>query len=245
MSYEKKKVLVRKKSLKFACSVSKSLPSSPDVEKKVVHFADTEGKTLADIKTYVPSYDDLDALRMVFLKNDGPFPPSPDGNQNLPGDKVDGAYYSRSQFLKLKGSSTKLSKKSTTPFPRPETHNVLSKCFQLDMTDIEEKLKRLKIVLEDVIIVGRTVQGRIIVENIAYDKEVSVRYTFDDWKTMEDCPAHYIPLSNEIDTDRFMFSLNIPKSCKKLIFALQYCVNGKEYWDNNSENNYKIIDCSK
>ncbi|KAI1233499.1 hypothetical protein IHE44_0004680 [Lamprotornis superbus] len=57
--------------------------------------------------------------------------------------------------------------------------------------------------------------GTIQVRNVAFEKQVSVRYTFNQWESI-----------HELST--------------LLQFAARYQVNGQEYWDNNRGKNYTL-----
>lgn len=244
MSATPKKItrITRKTSLRISCAMSKSVPTSPTADKKAVHFADADGQELVYVKTYVPSYDDLDALRKVFLKN---------GSFISKRGSVDDSAVTDRRFKKLRGSATRMQRFAVTQVAELNM-NSLSSCFDsldIDDEEVEERLKKKHVLLKDMVFHNRTVKGYIIVSNLAFEKRIFVRHTFDDWKTFLEVEAFYIPImSNEEclpGADNFMFSIDFPKSAKILLFALQYCVCGKEYWDNNDGNNYKIADfCS-
>ncbi|KAJ3770824.1 putative phosphatase regulatory subunit-domain-containing protein [Lentinula raphanica] len=98
-------------------------------------------------------------------------------------------------------------------------------------------LEEMKLGLDESSIVGR-----IRVRNIAFQKWVAVRFTFDDWQTTSEVTAKYVEsLSAEIDI--FGFSIRLSDLLarieeKTLIVALRYNINGKEIWDNNHGRNY-------
>lgn len=84
--------------------------------------------------------------------------------------------------------------------------------------------------------------GYIEVENIAYDKDVTVHYSYNgtDWY---DCSAEYYkPTWGNYEAWRF----SIPgiaygyKSSVTIQFAIKYEVNGQTYWDNNNGKNYSV-----
>lgn len=240
-----KKTRIYQKSLSVSITMSKSEPTSPTADKKNVHFA--EGKDLVNVKTFVPSYDDLDALRKVFLKN---VPLQARNNlQNGESDTEDDTDPPENEvkrFGKLKGSTMLLTARRTLV---EHTFNqeaaCLSTCYdQLQPEEIEERIKMHEICLTDTRLNGRTVNGFITVNNLAYHKEVSIRHTFDDWKTVREVPAYYISTFEDGARDRFGFSLPFPSKDTEMYFALRYSVNDKEYWDNNCGNNYKIVDFS-
>jgi hypothetical protein len=82
----------------------------------------------------------------------------------------------------------------------------------------------------------------------AIPKVVIARFTLDDWKTASDVAAEFItdlhPLEGANGYDRFNFSINLADQTnlesKTLFFCVKYCVNGQEYWDNNSSVNFQV-----
>ena len=96
--------------------------------------------------------------------------------------------------------------------------------------------------------------GRIKVKNIAFEKQVSVRVTFDRWATHKDYPAVYnAQLSNNTsilpyDTFMFNFSVEVNKipTPREIQFAVCFKAgpNGcsGEYWDNNDGCNYMVVE---
>ena len=71
---------------------------------------------------------------------------------------------------------------------------------------------------------------------------MTIRYTLDSWVTSTDVDACYLPNSNDGDTDRFSFSLALPRNHKEMEFAIRYKTGTAEYWDNNFNRNYKVKD---
>ncbi|CAJ0636076.1 4087_t:CDS:2 [Entrophospora sp. SA101] len=92
-------------------------------------------------------------------------------------------------------------------------------------------------------------QGRIMVQNIAFHKLVEVRYTFDFWQTVSEVKATYAEGVAEKDKDSFdvfIFSIELfdnsrnPIDGKTMYFAVHYNVSNRDYWDNNSGSNYRV-----
>lgn len=95
--------------------------------------------------------------------------------------------------------------------------------------------------LENTVFCGFAMTGTVKVKNIAFAKEVTVRYTVDGWKSCRDVWADYVPKSSDGKTDRFQFRISIPHDVDvggKLEFAIRYRTAGEEYWDNNLHRNY-------
>lgn len=92
--------------------------------------------------------------------------------------------------------------------------------------------------------------GHIAVKNIAFEKHVAVKYTFDNWKTITELPAEYNDdlrrKRRDNGYDRFTFAINmadLPQhaaSPKSLFFCVRYATNNQEFWDNNSQANYQV-----
>ena len=98
-----------------------------------------------------------------------------------------------------------------------------------------------KVCLENAVFCGFAMTGTVKVKNIAFAKEVTVRFTVDGWKSYRDIWADYVPKSSDGETDRFQFRISVPQDVDiggKLEFAIRYRTAGEEYWDNNFQRNY-------
>ncbi|KAI0428065.1 putative phosphatase regulatory subunit-domain-containing protein [Xylaria sp. FL1042] len=90
--------------------------------------------------------------------------------------------------------------------------------------------------------------GFVSVANLAFQKSVVCRFTFDYWKTTSEVGAEYHheirPGESEIGHDRFQFSIKLSDiadlEAKTLFFCIRYNVNGLEYWDNNNNVNFQV-----
>jgi len=88
--------------------------------------------------------------------------------------------------------------------------------------------------------------GTVKVKNIACNKAVTIRCTFDSWSSYQDFAAK--PVSSEQLTFglfvTFTFEVIVPSSVstKKgaVQFAVYYLADGQEFWDNNCCQNYVI-----
>ncbi|NXX82203.1 PPR3D phosphatase, partial [Urocolius indicus] len=117
-----------------------------------------------------------------------------------------------------------------------------------DCMDFSSRLQEQQVCLERVTSSDLGIRGTIQVRNIAFEKQVSVRYTFNQWKTLHEVCAHWhssIPEKNRQDeVDVFTFFLPVPpfllQLCSIVQFAARYQVNGQEYWDNNRGKNYSL-----
>jgi hypothetical protein len=91
---------------------------------------------------------------------------------------------------------------------------------------------------------GTCANGRIRVRNIAFEKWVAVRFTFDEWQTTSEMTAKYFDSVDDGTFDRFTFSIRLSDIMsrieeKTLFLAIRYTTAGREIWDNNHGQNYK------
>lgn len=133
---------------------------------------------------------------------------------------------------------------------RPLVYNHTRCLFSLekDTRSIVRRAIERKICLENILCSQFAILGLIRVKNIALKKEITVRYTSNNWKTHRDIWADYVSSSADKSTDKFTFRISIyswlfEDKCD-VEFALCYKVNGAEYWDNNDGVNYGIT-CTK
>lgn len=97
----------------------------------------------------------------------------------------------------------------------------------------------------------RSVKGTVRVRNISFEKWVAVRFTLDNWTTVNEVSAEYSESVNDGQSDRFTFSiklnelLNWPRGAgqhetKTMFLCLRYTTPGAEFWDNNDSLNYQL-----
>ncbi|KAF8914492.1 putative phosphatase regulatory subunit-domain-containing protein [Mucidula mucida] len=117
------------------------------------------------------------------------------------------------------------------------------------------------VVVESLRLTNLTLQGTLLVKNVAYAKDVSVRFTLDDWRTTSEVAARYtaslssLPLATssvftgEVSAgsswDRFTFSIKLEDyssslAARTLYFAARYAAAGGEWWDNNMGHDYRV-----
>lgn len=117
-----------------------------------------------------------------------------------------------------------------------------------DCPDFSSRLQEQQVCLERVTSSDLGLNGTIHVRNVAFEKQVSVRYTFNQWESLHEVCARWhqsIPEKNGQDqVDVFTFFLPVPPFLLQLStllqFAARYQVNGQEYWDNNRGKNYTL-----
>lgn len=102
------------------------------------------------------------------------------------------------------------------------------------------------VMLEDVALSKEaTIYGHVKVRNLAFQKSVAVRFTFDSWQTTSEVTAKYEQSLAHGVFDRFSFVIRLHDILSKiedktLFMAIRYAVDGREIWDNNGGQNYKI-----
>ena len=90
--------------------------------------------------------------------------------------------------------------------------------------------------------------GSMAVQNLAFQKSVTARFTFDYWKTTSEVVAEFSHDVRRVQQndglDRFTFSIKLADQVnlesKTLFFCVRYNVNGQEYWDSNNGFNYQV-----
>ncbi|CAE6381346.1 unnamed protein product [Rhizoctonia solani] len=91
---------------------------------------------------------------------------------------------------------------------------------------------------------GSSLVGRVLVRNIAFEKWVTARFTFDWWQTTSEVSARYIDTVAD-GIDRFGFTIKLGDVLhrieeKTLFIAVRYTVSGREIWDSNNGQNYMV-----
>ncbi|XP_031787376.1 protein phosphatase 1 regulatory subunit 3B-A [Nasonia vitripennis] len=121
-----------------------------------------------------------------------------------------------------------------------------------DYLAFRNKLDKSSVSLENVIVRDseNCLIGTIKVKNLAYDKEVTIRATCDNWKTYQDVNCSYVeqpglsasPVVRNL-YDTFRFRLPLPEGdsgSNQLEFCVRYNTEGAEFWDNNAGANYVV-----
>ncbi|CAG8461690.1 663_t:CDS:2 [Ambispora leptoticha] len=95
----------------------------------------------------------------------------------------------------------------------------------------------------------RKLQGRVQVQNIAFQKTVVIRYTFDFWSSVSEVTASYSENAQDRKNqnfDVFVFSIDLidnsrnPINGQTMYFAVRYNVDNRDLWDNNNASNYQV-----
>ena len=130
------------------------------------------------------------------------------------------------------------------PSPRPRGKH-LSPCFTepCKTSSFFERVYSQNVCLESIACDDFVVTGSIRVTNIGFAKEVTVRFTLDNWRSYRDIWADYLSSSMDGKTDKFWFRITVPVDSAvglEIKFAIRYCIGGQEFWDNNLNTNYEI-----
>ncbi|ROJ78891.1 Protein phosphatase 1 regulatory subunit 3C-B [Anabarilius grahami] len=117
-----------------------------------------------------------------------------------------------------------------------------------DYLDFRSRLLKNLVCLENCTLQERALTGTIKVRNLAYEKSVLVRITFDTWKSFQDLECTFM---NDVygcqDTDTFSFAIELPVYVapqNKLEFCISYRTGEQTYWDNNDGKNYGLVSTS-
>ncbi|XP_030408198.1 protein phosphatase 1 regulatory subunit 3G [Gopherus evgoodei] len=113
-----------------------------------------------------------------------------------------------------------------------------------------ERLQRERVCLERLgqPAAALDVRGTVRVLSCPGPKEVTVRYTFNEWRSFLDAAAQPLsgPEGSDPPTERFHFSLCTPPGLLEgsaVHFAVCYRSQQGEYWDNNGGSNYTLRCC--
>lgn len=114
-----------------------------------------------------------------------------------------------------------------------------------DYIGFRKKLNATYVSLENVIVKKYTCIGTVKVKNLSFEKNVYIKFTFDNWNTSEDIQATYVPrgpFPSTCEFDTFSFEVQFCESTEsqKLEFCVCFRSNHNEYWDSNSGENYLI-----
>uniref|UniRef100_A0A673W8I5 Protein phosphatase 1 regulatory subunit 3D n=1 Tax=Salmo trutta TaxID=8032 RepID=A0A673W8I5_SALTR len=105
-----------------------------------------------------------------------------------------------------------------------------------------QRLVEQAVSLDQVLCSELGIIGTVQVLNLAFDKEVTIHYSFTNWRSSAETRACWVMEGPE--SDLFRFRLPVPPFILlpgvQLEFAVCYRVMGAEYWDNNDGNNYKL-----
>eukprot|EP00123_Amoebidium_parasiticum_P010336 comp20036_c1_seq2/m.24597 comp20036_c1_seq2/g.24597 ORF comp20036_c1_seq2/g.24597 comp20036_c1_seq2/m.24597 type:complete len:206 (-) comp20036_c1_seq2:166-783(-) len=87
---------------------------------------------------------------------------------------------------------------------------------------------------------GSFVTGHVLVKNLAFEKMICIRYTYDDWKTNKEVTATYFRNINGIDCFRFLLKVDFTEwgTRQYVKFCIRAQLGDRELWDNNGGRDY-------
>lgn len=126
----------------------------------------------------------------------------------------------------------------SSPVSSPSTHRHRFGFSQPSLEpDFFQRVVREGVVLDSIREEPRSLHGIVRVSNLAYEKDVVVRWTHDDWRTSHDTRAYFC--ASDGTTDRFGFEL--PINGDDVVFCIRYTTLRRDYWDNNRGQNYTVF----
>ncbi|KAL2103768.1 hypothetical protein ACEWY4_000636 [Coilia grayii] len=119
-----------------------------------------------------------------------------------------------------------------------------------DQPGFVERVRCQRVCLERLLCFEVGIVGIVQVLNLAFEKDVSVRYSFTAWKSCSETQGFWVSHKHPGDEaqtpdfDTFHFHLPVPPFLLQpgalLEFAVCYKVLGTEFWDNNEGQNYRL-----
>lgn len=113
-----------------------------------------------------------------------------------------------------------------------------------DYLDFRNRLIQNSVCLENCSLQERSLTGTIKVRNVAFEKSVQLRATFDSWASFTDVQCTFM---NNVyscqDSDTFAFVLELPAYVppqNRVEFCICFKVQDRTYWDNNDGKNYVL-----
>ncbi|XP_044029497.1 protein phosphatase 1 regulatory subunit 3B [Siniperca chuatsi] len=114
-----------------------------------------------------------------------------------------------------------------------------------DYLRFRQSLERNCVCLEHCVLKEKALAGTVKVKNVSFEKSVKLRVTFDTWKSHTDADCVYVKDTYPSSySDTFSFDVSLPDELRpheRVEFAVCYEVGGREYWDSNQGDNYRIV----
>ncbi|XP_076139436.1 protein phosphatase 1 regulatory subunit 3B [Alosa pseudoharengus] len=111
-----------------------------------------------------------------------------------------------------------------------------------------QRLERDYVCLEHCTLQERALAGTVKVKNLAFEKSVKLRITYDTWKSHVDVPCQYVKATyTDENRDTFAFEVSLSSDLRpheRIEFAVLYEESGVQHWDSNEGQNYRIVPSS-
>ncbi|XP_028457170.1 protein phosphatase 1 regulatory subunit 3B isoform X1 [Perca flavescens] len=108
-----------------------------------------------------------------------------------------------------------------------------------------QRLEADYVCLEQCVLREKLLAGTVKVRNVSFEKRVKLRWTSDGWRSHADVDCEYMKDAYpSMHSDTFAFSVALPERLaprQRVEFAVCYAVDGREYWDSNRGDNYRIV----
>ncbi|KAK6905419.1 hypothetical protein I203_106248 [Kwoniella mangroviensis CBS 8507] len=135
------------------------------------------------------------------------------------------------------------------PFPSTDEEREVKKVLTVSLPNFptthppDSELYLESLFLEDD---RKALKGVVVCANIAFQKWVAVRFTFDWWQTTSEVTATYKESIKGGKFDKFIFSIKLNDLLAKieektLFMAIRYTAEGREIWDSNGGQNYQVL----
>ncbi|CAF1418759.1 unnamed protein product, partial [Didymodactylos carnosus] len=113
------------------------------------------------------------------------------------------------------------------------------KVKQIEQPHINDNLSRFIFHHHTTDTLQQQLNGTLWVTNIDFWKYVSIKYTFNRWiNTYEKEATHMYHSQDYRNIDKYEFIVDIPNDIDRIDFILRYTSGGQEHYDNNYGNNY-------
>ncbi|XP_014670461.1 PREDICTED: protein phosphatase 1 regulatory subunit 3B-like [Priapulus caudatus] len=120
-----------------------------------------------------------------------------------------------------------------------------------DYVAFRQRLADDNVALENVILRDSSLTGTVKVRDLAFEKQVGVRTTFDRWRSHVDVPASHVVggrvSMKGVGFETFSFTANIPAGTEaagadaRVEFCVYFRCDGSEHWDSNGGRNYVVV----
>ena len=84
-----------------------------------------------------------------------------------------------------------------------------------------------------------TLSGEVLVKNLAYNKDIQIVYTTNNWETKQYVTARYYSKYDD-NLEKWRFAIRNLAPNAKIKYRVKYTVNGNTYWDDNFGRDYKV-----